>query len=75
MMMMSSMSHFSPSLCCLLLLCLCFMDVNPFGGKAAIEELVPADLLLAFNEEVVDFGIMCGGDGGCWPIGKTMEKK
>ena len=53
--------------------CLCFVDVNQFGGKAAIEELVPADLLLALNEEVVDFGIMCGGNGGCWPIGKTME--
>ena len=45
------------------------MDVNPFGSKAAIEELVPADLMLAFHEEVVEFGIVCGGDVGCLPRG------
>ena len=49
--------------------CLCFMDVNPFGSKSAIEELVPADLMLAFNKKVVNFGIVCGGDMGCLPRG------
>ena len=44
--------------------CLCFMDVNPFCSEAAIKELVPADLLLAFNKKVVYFGIVGGGDVG-----------
>ena len=49
--------------------CLRFVDVNPFGGEAAIKELVPADLLLAFNNKMVYFGIVCGGDVGCLPRG------
>ena len=49
------------------------MDINPLGGKAAIKELIPADLLLAFDKEVIDFWIVCGGNVGGWPIGKAMK--
>ena len=53
--------------------CLRFVDVNPSGGKAATEELVPANFMLAFDEEVIDFRIVCDGDVGCWPMGKAMK--
>jgi len=51
------------------------VDVDPLCCKAAIEEMLPANLLLASDEVLEGVGVIGNVDVGCWPMLESQEEK
>ena len=51
------------------------MDINPFGCKAAIQEVFPTNLFLPLKEMFKDWGVFARNDGRMRPMLKAKKKE
>ena len=55
--------------------CLCFVDVNPFGGELAVEKMLPANCFLTMDKRFVDWGIFLWVYRGVGPMLEAEKKE